>query len=645
MKLTKLFTVSAFAFLMTLGAFAQDKKAVVLTIDNDQITKEEFENIFRKNNRDSVISQKSLDDYMELFINFKLKVKEARELGLDTVAKFRQELEGYRAQLARPYLTDNSMVDEMVREAYERQKEEVRARHILIKCDPNATPEDTARAYARMMAVRDRVVKGEDFETVAMAMSEDPSAKDNGGELGYFTVFQMVFPFEDAAYKTPVGQVSMPVRTRYGYHILEVEDRRAARGEIHVAHILIKPKQEADGEKNAQSKINEIYDRLLRGENFEELASKFSEDGGSAKKGGELPWFGTNKMVAEFEEASYSITKDGDICPPFKTSYGWHIVKRLGLKPVPAFADVEKELKTKVTKDSRAERTRTSFVARIKKDYNFVYRPENLKPLLAAADTNVFKGVLKVKKSALKKPLFEMEGKKYPVKDFYNVLTSRKGIKTKLSPQDYVSTEAETYAQSQLLKLEDSKLESKYDAFRLLMNEYREGILLFELTDQKVWSKAVKDTTGLQKFYNENTTKFMWPERADVTIFVCGNEGIANQARKMLAEGKDNSAIAAELNKDTQLNLQIEEGIFAREDKDVLAKVKWAKGVSDNVSLNDQVMFVNFKDVLAPAPKKLSESKGMVTSEYQNYLEQKWIQELRAKHKYTINREVLHSIH
>lgn len=645
MKLTKLFTVSAFAFLMTLGAFAQDKKAVVLTIDNDQITKEEFENIFRKNNRDSVISQKSLDDYMELFINFKLKVKEARELGLDTVAKFRQELEGYRAQLARPYLTDNSMVDEMVREAYERQKEEVRARHILIKCDPNATPEDTARAYARIMAVRDRVVKGEDFETVAMAMSEDPSAKDNGGELGYFTVFQMVFPFEDAAYKTPVGQVSMPVRTRYGYHILEVEDRRAARGEIHVAHILIKPKQEADGEKNAQSKINEIYDRLLKGENFEELASKFSEDGGSAKKGGELPWFGTNKMVAEFEEASYSITKDGDICPPFKTSYGWHIVKRLGLKPVPAFADVEKELKTKVTKDSRAERTRTSFVARIKKDYNFVYRPENLKPLLAAADTNVFKGVLKVKKSALKKPLFEMEGKKYPVKDFYNVLTSRKGIKTKLSPQDYVSTEAETYAQSQLLKLEDSKLESKYDAFRLLMNEYREGILLFELTDQKVWSKAVKDTTGLQKFYNENTTKFMWPERADVTIFVCGNEGIANQARKMLAEGKDNSAIAAELNKDTQLNLQIEEGIFAREDKDVLAKVKWAKGVSDNVSLNDQVMFVNFKDVLAPAPKKLSESKGMVTSEYQNYLEQKWIQELRAKHKYTINREVLHSIH
>jgi peptidyl-prolyl cis-trans isomerase SurA len=645
MKLTKLFTVSAFAFLMNLGAFAQDKKAVVLTIDNDQITKEEFENIFRKNNRDSVISQKSLDDYMELFINFKLKVKEARELGLDTVTKFRQELEGYRAQLARPYLTDNSMVDEMVREAYERQKEEVRARHILIKCDPNATPEDTARAYARMMAVRDRVVNGENFEAVAMAMSEDPSAKDNGGELGYFTVFQMVFPFEDAAYKTPVGQVCMPVRTRYGYHILEVEDRRAARGEIHVAHILIKPKQEADGEKNAQSKINEIYDRLLKGENFEELASKFSEDGGSAKKGGELPWFGTNKMVAEFEEASYSITKDGDMCPPFKTSYGWHIVKRLGLKPVPAFADVEKELKTKVTKDSRAERTRTSFVARIKKDYNFVYRPENLKPLLAVADTNVFKGVLKVKKSALKKPLFEMEGKKYPVKDFYNVLTSRKGIKTKMSPQDYVSTEAETYAQSQLLKLEDSKLESKYDAFRLLMNEYREGILLFELTDQKVWSKAVKDTTGLQKFYNENTTKFMWPERADVTIFVCSNEGIANQARKMLAEGKDNSAIAAELNKDTQLNLQIEEGIFAREDKDVLAKVKWAKGVSDNVSLNDQVMFVNFKDVLAPTPKKLSESKGMVTSEYQNYLEQKWIQELRAKHKYTINNEVLHSIH
>lgn len=341
------------ALLCGLNGHAQNKDATVLTIDNEAVTVEEFENIFRKNNRDSIITPAALDEYMELFINFKLKVKAARELGMDTVAKFRNELAGYRAQLARPYLTDGDKLDELVAEAYKNMQKDVKARHILVKCEANATPEDTLRAFTKAMSLYTRIAAGEDFETIARENSDDPSAKQNGGDLGYFTAFQMVYPFEEAAYGAKIGEVVRPVRTRYGYHIIEVEDMRPARGEIRVAHIMVKEKKEDGGAKNAEDKINEIYSELQKGASFEELAAKYSEDGSSAKKGGELPFFGPNKMVPEFEEASFALKNDNELSKPFKTSYGWHIVKRLELKPVAAFEQVERDSKQSIERFTR----------------------------------------------------------------------------------------------------------------------------------------------------------------------------------------------------------------------------------------------------------------------------------------------------
>ena len=628
----------------SLNAFSQDKKATILTIDGEAITLEEFDNIFRKNNRDSVITQQALDDYMQLFINFKLKVKEARALGLDTVTKFKTELEGYRAQLARPYLTDTDVLNELMREGYERLNQEVHASHILIKCDPNASPEDTLKAFNKAMDIRNQILNGSDFSIVAKDRSEDPSAKDNGGDLGYFTAFQMVYPFEDAAYKGNVGDISLPVRTRYGYHIIKIIDKRTARGEIHVAHIMIKEKKEEGGAANAEAKATEIYQKLLAGEKFEDLSAKFSDDGSSAKKGGELPWFGTNKMVIEFEDASFALKNDGDISKPFKTSYGWHIVKRLGYKPVASYQEMEKEIKGKVSKDQRAEKTKASFITKLKKQYQFTYNQEVANLIAAKADTNVFSGNLKLKKKELKMVLCTIDGKPYKVAEFQKLLASRMRVKTKQTPAEYVIAEAAAYAENSLLKYEDSKLEGKYDAFRLLMNEYREGILLFELTDQKVWTKAVKDTTGLQAYYNANKTKYMWPERAEVAIYSCANAEVANKVRVMLSEGADNVKIANEINKDTQLNLQVEEGLFAKEDKEILEKITWKPGISENLNYNDQVVIVLVKNVVASTPKKLTESKGLVTSDYQSFLEEQWIKELRAKYKFTINQDVLHSI-
>jgi peptidyl-prolyl cis-trans isomerase SurA len=646
MKVKSLVVLSFLVACALNPVLAQDKNATVLTVDGEATSLEEFENIFRKNNRDSAISQQSLDEYMELFINFKLKVKEAREAGLDTVKKFITELDGYRNQLARPYLTDTDKLNDLMREAYQNQTQEVRAMHILIKTDANATPADTLRAYNKTMAIRERLMKGEDFASLAKAVSEDPSAKDNGGDLGYFTAFQMVYPFEKAAYDTKVGEVSMPVRTRYGYHLIKVVDKRSARGEIHVAHIVVKPKSETDGEANAQTKINEIYQKSLSGEStFEDLASKFSDDPTSAKKGGELAWFGTGKMVIEFEDAAYSLKNNGDVSQPFKTSFGWHIVKRLDYKPLPSFESMEKELKNKVSKDSRAEQTRKSFVEKLKKEYAYTIDEAELAKIVEKADSNAFEGKLYVNKKSLEKPLISMTGLTITVNDFNEHMRTKGRSKPTMSPADFVKTSALKLGEDNLLKLEDARLEEKHTAFRLLMKEYREGILLFEMTDQMVWSKAVKDTAGLAAYYEANKENFKWPERANVIMYTCSSPEIAKKTRKMLNAGKDKSTIAGELNQESQLNLQVQEGVFAREDNALLDKTTWKVGISEDISDNGQIVIVQFKEIIPPTIKKLDEARGMITSEYQTYLEQQWISEMRAEHKYQVNKEVLHTIH
>jgi peptidyl-prolyl cis-trans isomerase SurA len=647
MKSLHLFLFAICVSMMQLPVFSQDKSAAVLTIDGEPTSLEEFENIFRKNNRDSAITRQALDDYMELFINFKLKVKEARELGMDTVGKFKSELEGYRTQLARPYLTDTDKLNDLIQEAYRNMGEEVRAMHILVNCAANASPADTLKAYNRIVALRERVISGEDFSVVAKSQggSDDPSVKDNGGDLGYFTAFQMVYPFEQAAYSTPVNQVSQPVRTRYGYHILYIVDRRKARGEIRVAHIVVKPKAEANGELNAQTKIQEIYQKLKTGEStFEELAAKFSDDASSSKKGGELPWFGTGKMVVEFEDAAFALKRDGDFSEPFKTDFGWHIVKRLEYRPLAPLSEMEKEIKSKVSKDSRSEQTRKSFVEKLKKEYNYSINQKLLTKIVAKADTNAFEGKIYVKKRDLKKPLYNISGSKVTAGDFNEYMRAKGRTRPTTTPGGHVTAMAERFGEEKLLALEDAQLEKKHTAFRLLMKEYREGILLFELTDQKVWSKAVKDTAGLASFYESNKSRFMWPERAEVVFYTCANTDVAARARKMIAEGKDKSAIAAELNKDSQLNLQVEEGVYSKEDRELLARVDWKTGLSKDIQDNGQIKFVDIKSLLAPAPKKLDEAKGMITSEYQNYLEQEWIKQLRSKYKYSVDKNVLYSI-
>jgi peptidyl-prolyl cis-trans isomerase SurA len=626
---------------------AQDKNAIVLTIDGKGTTVEEFENIFKKNNRDSVITPKSLDEYMELFINFKLKVAEAKSMGLDTVDKFVKELAGYRTQLARPYLVDATLLDGLISEAYERMSEEIHGYHILVKCDANASPNDSLRAYQKIIQLRNKIINGADFKQVAKESSEDPSAKENAGDLGYFTAFQMVYPFESAAYQTPIGQVSMPVRTKYGFHLVKVVDRRPARGEIHVAHIMIRDK--SDDANYAKNKINEVYQKIVSKEKtFEELAGAYSEDGSSAKKGGELPWFGINKMVTEFEDASFALKNNSDVSQPIKTSYGWHIIKRLDYKPVASFASMEKELKTKVQKDSRAEKTRNAFLAKLKVEYQYSETEATINKLIAVADTNVYKAKWAPKKSLGKKVICTIKGQKVFAKEFVEYINAKRPSKSKVSPHDYIHNELVIFCNEQVLKYEDQQLENKYPAFRLLMNEYRDGILLFELTDQKVWTKAVKDTSGLRTFYENNKYNYAWPDRAEIAVFTCENAEYSKKVRSMLSANEmEMQAIEVELNQDGKGHVELDGGTYSQEDRPLLAQFDWKKQSVNPTDLmvNGKPVVVKVKKFLPAGPKKLSEARGVITSDYQTYLEKSWIESLRKGHQIQINKEVLYTIH
>ncbi len=637
------------------GVFAQSSSpapqdpgsAVLMTIAGTPVTRAEFEKVYRKNNnKEGAYDMKDLREYLELYINYKLKVKEAEEEKMDTSQAFINELKGYRKQLAQPYLTDRDVIDMLIKEAYDRLQKDVRASHILLTLVPDALPKDTQAVYNRALKIREMLLKGADFEKMARDSSSDPSAKDNGGDLGYFTGMQMVYPFETAAYNTKPGQISMPVRTKFGYHLIKVIDVRDAQGEIKVAHIMIKAASTAPDSviQQAKQKITEIHQKLVAGEKFDDLAMKYSDDKGSAKNGGLLPPFGTGRMVPEFEKAAFALKNDGDFSDPVRTSYGWHIIKRIEKKPVPSFDEKKNELKNQVTRDSRAEISKSSMVNRIKKEYQFKEVPKNKDQIINALDTTLLIADWSPDKVAgMNKPLFTLGTTTYTQQDFAQYINNHQTKKTGSTPKQVGYALYNQFVDETCISYEESQLEIKYPEFKALMQEYRDGILLFDLTDKKVWSKAVKDSAGLAAFYENNKMKYMWDRRCDAIIYTCVNEDIANQAKKLIKKQKTLVEILNTLNKDSQLNVNTKDGKFQKGENEIIDAITWQKGLSANMNRNNSVVFVDVVNIIEPTPKSLDEARGIIAADYQSYLEKQWIQDLRAKYPVSVNEDVLNS--
>ena len=489
--------VLLFVLSVSLSVFSQKKDKVLITIDGEKTTVSEFKRVYEKN-LDAIDNEeaKSVSKNLELYINYKLKVKEAYSIKLDTLPSYKREMETYKNQLSAPYLQDTTFIDKLVKDAYFRTKNEVKAKHILIRMPRDASPKDTLIAFNKISKIRERILKGENFEKVAAQVSDDKSAQDdpktgrkgNGGNLGYFSAFRMVYPFEAAAYTTKVGEVSMPFKTQFGYHILQVDDLKESKGEIEAAHILIR-----DTTAVGKKLIDSVYTKLKNNESFDDLAKKYSEDPGSKNNGGKLGKFSAGRMVKPFDDAVFGLTEINSYSKPFKTRFGWHITKLLKKHPIQSFDDMKKELKEKVKKSSRMQLSEKAVLNKLKKDYT-IKEYEDSKKILDR------KNLRSIPKDSLQGIIISINDKNITQEEFIKYIRNRRHKPVFVLFEMFMEEQIMTYYKENLIYTEPE--------YAYTLTEYEDGLLLFELMQQKIWNKSSKDTLGLKKYFKTNAAKY-----------------------------------------------------------------------------------------------------------------------------------------
>lgn len=640
---------SIFLFL-SLSVSLVAKNDVIVKIGDKAFTKSEYEVIYQKNNTQlSDQSEiKSPSEYLDLFIDYKLKVIAAENQGLDTAKSFIDELAGYRKELAKPYLTDVTVTDSMIKEAYYRTVNDVQASHILLTLAEDATPEDTLKLYTKIIDIRNQFLKGEkSFEELAKEFSEDPSAKQNGGELGYFNAFNMVTPFENAAFTTPVGEVSMPVRTRFGYHLIYVTDHRKTLGEVKVAHIMkmFSNWRDVSSEEDARYKsiADSLYQLLLNGADYAQLAADNSDDKGTKDKGGDMNWISGTFRVPEFTNAAFALKEIGDFTPPVRSPYGYHIIKLLDRRSPKSFDEMKGELAQKVKNDpERSKHSKESYINKMKKEYGFVTFSENIEKLkeFIKLQGDTLPDIIPA--NMLELPLYKMDDSIYTSKSFFDTLNKTIGNKNNRGSK-MAMDELAAYNEKVVDQYVSSTLDLYHPEFAQIMQEYRDGMLLFAIMQEEVWDKAVKDTLGLEQFYEEHKSKYVWDEHFDGLLIHCYNSAALDSCKKMIAEGiTDPEILKDKINTNNKQQIKIVKG-------------KWEKGDNYNVdyfvfdgpkstNVDDKLDLTVGSLVEAGEPKLLDEARGLYISDYQDQLEKNWIAKLRSTYKIEVNKKLLKKI-
>jgi peptidyl-prolyl cis-trans isomerase SurA len=631
---------------LSVGSFAQTYDPVLMTINGKPVLKSEFEYIYNKNNTNNSLDKKTLDEYVDLFINFKLKVEEAKRQGIDTTASFLSELSGYRSQLTKPYLTDSSVDEALLHEAYERSKTDLDVSHILIRIPQNATPADTLKALNEINGIWKRLEK-ESFAKVAKEVSQDQSAEQNNGHIGWISAFRTVYPFETAAYNAAVGSYSAPVRTAFGYHIVKVHARQNSLGDVLVSHIMILTSKGNEAQnKKAKVTIDSLYQRVLAGDDFGALAKKYSQDKGSAVKNGELPWFGSGRMVPEFETAAFALKNVGQISKPVQSAYGWHIIKLLNKKGLAPFDELKAELESKIKRDERANKGQQVFLDRLRSEYDYKLITANLEEFYKLLKNKKLSDSTFIADAAkLNKPLFSFDGKYYSQSDFAQFLKKNQGT-DKMTPSEIIDGKLKAFTDAELLAYEDSQLENKYDDFRFLMQEYHDGILLFEVSNKEVWDKASKDTQGLIKYFNKHKADYTWEKpHFKGRVVLCKDKETLNAAKLIVKKSAADSIdkyLKVRLNDSIQ-HVKVEKGLYVQGDNKVVDSEIF-KSKEKYVPATDYPYFFVAGKLLKNKPEDYSDVRGLVTADYQEYLEQEWIKALRAKYPVTVDQNVLKTV-
>ncbi len=634
---------------------AQADDDLLFTVEDSPVYVGEFKYIYEKTNQGKAdYSKESLDEYLELYKKFKLKVQRARDIKLDTIKSLQRELEGYRKQLANSYLIDKEVTERLMKEVYNRSQTDVNISHIMIQVSNDPSPKDTLAKYNKIMDIYNQLEGGKKFADLVQ-MSEDKSSADKGGKIGYVNAMlpNGFYQMETAAYTTPAGTYSKPFRTRVGYHILMNNGTRDARGEMEAAHILIRNVNESlpgmTGTRKPEKIIEEIYKELQEGATWESLVTR-SEDKTSASNGGSLGKFGIGRFDPDFEDVVFALAEDGDISKPIQSKAGWHIVKRIKKFPQLTYKEEKGRLQNKIKKDARYQFAQTAMLSRIKRDNNFKVYDAVVKNFKTSLSDEFTSYKWKANSKPSNKVIFELGDENFALFELEEFLEQSSRKRQRLGRTGDVSSTFETlyadFVNTKTLEYEERQLEKKFPEFKYLMREYQEGILLFEATKTEIWDRASQDTSGLAAYYEKirKSDKYKWRERAEVSFYTIKSEAKdqLNAIRKMAGK-KSTSAVLEKFNKDGKSILTVRRDLFEKGKNKLIDALPWKPGSISEAEVNSQdksLIFLKIEKIVPVTAKSLSEARGYAVAEYQDYLERKWLKDLATSYKIEVNQKI-----
>lgn len=637
MKRKILLVALAMAAMATVEA-KKPSDPVLMTINGKKVPLSEFQYLYNKNNTQQAEKQ-SIDDYVDMFVTYKLKVADAEAAGIDTTAAFQKEFIGYRNELARPYLRDTVVFNKLIAEAYDRMKEDVDVSHIMVP--RGESPDLDSKNAAMLDSLRTAIINGADFNELALKHSIDPGVKRNNGHMGWMSANQYPYSFEFTAYNTPVGDISPVIQTDFGHHIVKVHGRRPARGEVLVQHILklTQGKNEAEAAKQ-KAAIDSIYTLLKNGADFDSLAIALSEDPGSARNGGKLPWFGPGRMVPEFEDASFSLA-NGEISEPFATSYGYHIVKRLDWKGVKPFNEAKDAIIGTMNHDMRSNMPEEAKLKELKNAYKSSVNESTL-----AMVTDEIKAHGQLDSAVVDKfrnsqaPLLSVGKKVIPLCDvigevpLYSVAKAESGV-------SIVTNVFNKALDKATIEAEREALVDKYPDYRNLVNEYRDGMLLFEISNRNVWDKASKDKEGLENHFKTNRYKYNWeaPHFKGYIVFT-PNDSLETAVKSYIAANKVTAdSINTVMRREFGRDVKVERVIAAKGDNAIVDAV--AFGGEKPAPTGKWINYFAFEGRVVAFPEEAADVRGAVITDYQAKLEKEWIESLRTKYPVKVNTKLL----
>ncbi len=662
MRKSLLLVVLFFSFFV-LNAQSSFNKKILATIGNQKLTVGSFLNIYTKNNLGSHDTI-SIKHAVNLYINFRLKVLEAENRKLDTLASFKSELAGYKSELEKPYFFDKKVEEALIHQAYQRSRYDVRVSHILIKLPLDASPEDTLKAWNKIEKIRNEILNGKSFRQAAIEYSDDPSARNqkairglrpakrgNDGDLGYFTVFNMVYPFESAAYSTPVGKISQPVRTKYGYHLIKVTDKRPAMGVAQVEHIFIplRPGASSADSLKKVKEINAIYQKIRHGMSFEKAAKLYSQDKGSSYLGGRLPKFTSGRIVPQFVVHVDSL-KPGQISKPFQTIYGFHIIKLLSRKKPGNFKEIEASLKNQLKTNQRSDLIKQAVINNLKKEDHLKIYSKSKSQIFGVLVKKLDNGKLKADSlKNMNSPLIKIGRKNSQTFSQYDFATFVEKHKRTLNPKSYRPLEIaqlfDKFTGEKLIAYEKLHIGEHHPDFKSLMQQYHDGILLFNLTNKTVWTKASKDTLGLENYYVEHQSRYQWGPRVKAIILKTSKQKVKKlESELQTFQNPDSLKMAITQKKIPRFpHLAFDSGDYEKGDYYITDQVKWVKGISKPVFEKDNkhADIVWIENIFPAGQKSYKDAKGLVIADYQNLLQKRWVESLRKKYPVHINQKVL----